>query len=146
MPTEAEVMELAERCEKASGPDRELDADIYWAVERKRALHTYNTAALGLPIRPEDAPERLQGGLGRAAVRAMAPRYTESVDAVMWLLPAGMDYELKSLAYRKGHGATLWEPSSEFNVGRSDAATAALALCAAALRARATLQDRGGCK
>jgi hypothetical protein len=32
--TKTELAELAERCESASGPDRLLDANIHWQIER----------------------------------------------------------------------------------------------------------------
>ena len=78
------MVELAERCEKAARPDRELDAAIAAAVHLKQLTYS--------------SPEWIKD-----------PEFTASLDAAM------------SLVLRDGQ-----------------AATPALALCAAALRARAS--------
>jgi hypothetical protein len=71
-------------------------------------------------------------------------RYTSSLDAAMTLVPEGWTYRLSSPPYRKGHAADLWPPIQPGDgpfVKRADAATPALALTAACLRARAAAES-----
>jgi hypothetical protein len=111
------MTELAERCEQATGPCRNLDNAI--------RLATNNGCAFD-----DD------------------PRYTASIDAAMTLVPEGWRIvgicesepdsppeELKGLPW----AARLKLPSDDLRAkwGMAYARTAALALCAAALRARA---------
>ncbi len=94
---------LAERCEAATGPDRELDLLIM----------------------------RYAMNIGGAAENA--DRYTASLDAAMTLL-ASDDQALCDFVLNR---------PSAVNVGNTKwvhGATPALALCAAALRARATME------
>lgn len=122
------LLALAERCEKADGPDRELDGDI--------------AAALGehpcwAPKRSGRQPELFSdGGPGLRARTWLAPKYTDSYDAAMslvprWLTPTiiGHDREVRLL---NGIGGT---------VGGRDYLSVAPSLqrgiAAAALRARA---------
>jgi hypothetical protein len=96
MTDRATLIALAERCEQAAGPDRELDFAI--------------AAGVGWP----DSPNLHQH----------ARRYTESLDAAVTLVPQGCGWMIMGNAAK---------------VGRlpSRGATSPLALCAAALRARA---------
>ena len=123
-------MTLIEKLEKATGPSQELDAEIAIAV--------------GV------APPSGEGGWWRckkpnwqwkhAAHEPTTPpwepaRYTSSIDAALTLVPEGLDEEMKRARHRKGWRVNLWEPS---RVGQSaDAQTLPLALCIAALKARA---------
>jgi len=109
-----DLMELASRVEAGEGPDRELDADIF------------------LTVRPEH-----RGRLFNA------PHYTASLDVAATLVPPG-DYatgELYRLEAYSTNGvlvpthvrASAWVPGAP----RAYAATPAMALTAACLRARA---------
>ena len=62
----AELLALAERVEKLAGPDRGLDAEIYWAIK---------------------------DGVG-VGYRQDAPAFTASLDAAMTLVPEGESYLL----------------------------------------------------
>jgi hypothetical protein len=119
MTTQAEVKtalaDLAARCEKATGPDRELDAEIYVALDANRE----NRDALAI----------------NGAVGSWVPDFTASLDAAMTLVPEGWYWQV-------GQGNHAWAAVYENPIPpamRVDpiAATPALALCAAALRARA---------
>jgi hypothetical protein len=102
-----EMLALAERCEKAAGPDRELDEAIVAAVD---AGVMDVPRALGLVEGP--------------------PRFTASLDAAMTLVPEGAKVTMQNFG---GPGPmVLVEPNERFAAGT----TPALALCAAALRAR----------
>lgn len=113
-----QLLELAERCEKTTGPKRELDEAIRLLVERN--------IVVGLD---------LAGGY----VPPSTPRYTESLDAAMQLVPEGWAW-MAGCAPEARFFATL-APTDESGIEAEDidtaAATPALALCAAALRARA---------
>lgn len=115
------VVELAERCEAATGPDWSLDCDI----ARARGYHVPNPPTGG----------------GLAVPTGSLPRFTASLDAAMTLVPEGW-------FWRVGH-STLYDGWAALNrvhpdhCNREDeafakAATPALALCAAALRSLST--------
>lgn len=102
---------LAERCEAADGPSRELDAEI--------------AVALNLPW--DYAADWGPRGMDKP----VAQPYTASLDAAMMLLPEGYMWGIGSTG-----SATLAKPvNGLFPVHRGNAATPALALTAACLRA-----------
>lgn len=59
--------------------------------------------------------------------------FTDSIDCALQLVPGALDWDLKTANHRKGYVALIFGPKLTF---RSDARTPALALCAAALKAR----------
>jgi hypothetical protein len=101
--------ELADRCEMAKEADRGTDAEIYWLIET--GINVY---------RPE------------------APQYTSSIDAAMTLVPEGHKWKLGYGRYVP-HVAEVVDYVSHTGtyVAECDG-NHALALCAAALRARAS--------
>lgn len=105
------LVELAERCEKASGPDREIDLDIARALKAFDPKHRF----------------------------AVAP-FTGSLDAAMTLVPDGYCVECMGEVPDNPPGAKAWcQLAREIDMsslGCIDAATLPLALCAASLRAR----------
>jgi hypothetical protein len=110
------MLELAERCEKATGPDRELSKQIHAVVEG-RTYHHLETASYRNPP---------------------APHFTASLDAAMTLVPEGAS---RFIFVRVGGRWGCYIDDERGIIGScDDAATAALALCAAALRARATAE------
>lgn len=115
---------LAERCEAATGPDRELDAEIGRSVgasPKRKNIHKRGHYIDGQPV------------LSR--IKDVYPPYTASLDAAMSLVPEGADYRISRVQVREGVRAIVW---GERNAGYdADAATPALALTAACLRARA---------
>lgn len=119
------LLELASRCEKATGPDRDIDCHIHveMFVDKENAGcidigHGY------VGWHPLDGPY----------VSAVEPlRYTASIDAAMSLVPEGFGYVLTP-------GKVALIPDGKGPDFRSDAATPALALCAAALRAQTGAQ------
>jgi hypothetical protein len=143
------LLELAERVEAATGPDRELDAAIYNACPDGP-----NRKAERLPMekwgdrfgdgwhtmwadREDKHPEQLK-------------RYTASLDAAMLLVPPAdrwawnvtmaTFYRWVSVIPKHGDSYGINDPFAGHS--RDKAATPALALCAAALRARAALKDQ----
>lgn len=126
----AELLALAERCEAATGPDRELDALIAYQH-------------LGLFVRNEGHP------LGRKCydthgIEVALPRYTASLDAAMTLVPEGRRQDHVWPDGEGGFCSYIWEKDrAAYISGKSRACSTALALTAAALRARASSQNGG---
>ncbi len=110
-------MELADRCETAVEPSLDLDADICRAVYPDFVL----------PMSARCAPSH---------IGSIVPRYGESLDAAMSLVPefCWAEGTLASPAAMEVHSASLYDL-----IGQGHAATPALALTAACLRARAAI-------
>lgn len=133
--TKAEQFEaLALRCEQATGPDRRLDAEID-CLARFPNLR---------PAEPDDHRPYQRGvppGAGDIWCPTgflMAASYTDSVDAALTLVPDGAQFDIvgeqgsqpaRNKCFAKVATISVWT-----------AATPALALCAAALRARAQME------
>ncbi len=116
------LLELAERCENSPGPDRELDA---WIMGK-----TDDPAWSDMDCEyARSDPDRTCG----------APRYTASFDAAMTLVPEDRAVELAMSPTAPCHAAVICGEPERWN--RGFAATPALALCAAALRARAAITE-----
>ncbi len=111
---------LADRCKQATGPDRELDARIYILVTGGSAADADYAAT---------APE----------VTCMPPLYTASLDAALTLVPDGWAVELVQALSGSPWHAKLRGGSALVPIIGAAAAAPALALCAAALRARAAI-------
>lgn len=119
-----ELLELADRIERAEGPDRKLDARIWWETYGRH--HKADDRA-SWQRNPASAASRYWPGWEK---RDEIPHLTASIDAALTLVP---------------EGAAWWrvEQDSEGFWSRvqgmpCQGATPALALCSAALRARAT--------
>ncbi len=113
----ADLLALAARVEAADGADRALDAEI-GAVTLKNGA-----------VRVTDDGRRLQ-------ISPPPRRYTASLDAAASLVPEGWNWEV----YSDGTALLWMPPAGEWSIRRTavaDAATPALALTAAALRAMA---------
>ena len=102
------LLELAERCEAATGPDTELDRCLFAVlrgVERDRVTG------------PMDFPA------------------TASIDAALTLVPEGASYDLRTAQTAPGALAMI-HPTRMRPTVTVRGNTPALAICAAALRAR----------
>jgi hypothetical protein len=121
-----DLLSLAERCEKAMGPDRELDGAIHFAV------------VLCEPC-PENVTHLVEcTEMFEDEANAVA-RYTASLDAAMQLVPEGWTYHAQQGPSGQPHSwqlLTIGEHDTRFREQRGKASTPALALCAASLRAR----------
>ena len=128
--TEAELITLAARVEAATGPDRELDADI--------------SAAIGTPVRSR----RTAGGKNKGrewfvdshgGVETWSHHpvdYTASIDAALSLLPEGRGWSIHYPSVPDSDNlpsARVW--GTLHRTTAACAATPALALTAAILRA-----------
>ena len=151
--TEAGV-DLIARLEAATEGSRELDCLIHVAV------HGWKLARIGPDAHGENASEfytptgELFDGFSYPPIGQIdrfyhVPQrdtaYTASLDAAATLVPNGFKfYVANEVDY--GH-ACAWRDGSKISGGCTDIATPALALCIAALRARAALPaapDAGG--
>lgn len=113
------LIELAERCEAATGPDRELDAAIAllygWTVHKG---------------------DNWIGPHGQISV----PEFTGSLDAALTLVPEGQGCTIVQNIGGFPHRATVWTAKGAVgDIQGQPGATPALALSAAALRARAAI-------
>lgn len=108
--------ELIARIEAARGPDRGLDCRIWCAVERQNF----------------DVCQQVVPNFGEW----LAPSYTASIDAALTLVPDGKLFAVETYdnagVYPVHVRASAWVQGAP----RCFAATPALALCAAALKAR----------
>jgi hypothetical protein len=135
------LVALAERVEAAEGVDRELDRDIMLeAVPCDRAPFRYwtpmneNTGHGAVDI------ERVYYG-PHCAQAVAVPAFTASIDAAMTLVPFGchpVTIEIHSDGTCEADCWTFSEDGRDNHI-QVAAYSPALALCAAALRARATL-------
>ena len=118
--------DLADKIEAAEGPDRELDKRIVLAL--------YPEAIVDFYCQGDDEPVVFHA---EPLVRQKGelPTYTASLDAAMTLVPEGMKWSVSTFRPKR---ATA-QVSNRCRI----AATPALALCAAALRARKENSDVG---
>ncbi len=117
-----DLISLAERCEQAKGPDRDIDCWIE------------NT--LGLAKFERDP----RVGFGDADYNRIEPKpFTASLDAAMSLVPKGLRWCVDTCGGDKVYSFVedIYDFSAETDCHKANALSPALALCAAALRARA---------
>lgn len=116
MNREEKLLELIERLEKAEGPDRELDRDIYEIAKRGRTE--------------------------RVSHEVIAADYTGSIDAALTLVPE-MSAKTRplSITFSVSHSGRFWQcVIKNWEWGELDSgnrcATPAITLCIAALKAQ----------
>lgn len=127
------LLELAERVERYTPSGRhDIDRD------KERSFNEAIAVAIGMPLTVEVGHE-LTGNLRRVPNRL--PQFVTSLDAAMTLVPDEFERPAAVQFQRTrnfGCTAVVWT-NSEFNRSvRGDAKAMPLAMCAAALRARAT--------
>ena len=139
-PSTEELLRLAERCEAAKGPDRELDARIWCTLHGKRYTDHNPVYAAYAAENPEtqveftEPPKRSRRVTGPHTGGHAKP-VTASLDAAMTLVPEGWRWELTTTGFKPG-ASMIGPVRAALGIG-SYAATPALALTAAALRALA---------
>jgi hypothetical protein len=122
--TSQDLLDLAEIVERASVPDRRLDFDI-WSVV---------TEPTGFPALGEPEATRTQWFYTWKDHDGF-PRYTESVDAAMTLVPEGIKWKVGWGYSDKGPTLVGWAGVGSPRI--YEAASPAAALTAACLRAMA---------
>jgi len=127
------LLALAERCEQATGPDGMLDYKIALAAGYRFEMREYEKRK-----RWRDSKGVRCSGL---TTDGAPPRFTASLDAAVTLVPEGHEWLRKNpqtmTVYREPDDLKEW--AQHIDAGT---ATSALALCAAALRARAALGEK----
>lgn len=129
---------IAERIEALEGPCREMEAEIYSARNPHMKPVTPVAKYRGRFFDPSKTTNiaaqsyHISGG-----ATGIAPRYTTSLDAAMTLVPEGW-LPIIDCTYIRPEVELHPTDESSFGQGRrfGKAATPALALCAAALRAQ----------
>lgn len=128
------LSDLADRIEGLDGPSRVTDVEVHLAAFGDRPF-----GQDGPPNNPR--PGTLSGYLEtyRSVINSddlddLCPRYTASLDAAMTLVPEGLRPVITTLGEKPI--ARLWSGDRSDVISRAEATTPALALCAAALRAR----------
>lgn len=154
-----DLLALAAECEKAEGPDRALDAKVGAAI---RLCPDLDLSKLLYPdaaefVAEEDGAIRVfakgDDGEMRSFHKRGAPRYTASIDAALTLVPEGSVWHVMTDfgGLNRAKVGPAGRPSASVYSGggpgdhfvTADAETPALALCAAALRARAAGHGEG---
>lgn len=119
------LLELAKRCEAATEGDRELDVAIWLHCCGPADREAYEA---GLEISEQEAAFRADYMMDGA-------RYTASIDAALTLVPEGASYDLRTAQTAPGALAMI-HPTRMRPTVTVRGNTPALAICAAALRAR----------
>jgi hypothetical protein len=135
---------LADRCEAATGADRELDALIRCAVFAPAtayvAMSPFNGAWCIYDGETRDGRPRGWEALTLTQVQRLG-EFTASLDAAMTLVPEGYFVAVVNSTLadpeKVGRATALIAPGGSAKAAEpSEAATMPLAICAAALRAR----------
>jgi hypothetical protein len=127
-----DTQELIARLEAATGPDRELDAEIFDLVGAPlpKAAFGYD-----LKLQPDpDAAGSYVMPVGEMMVRYEAPAYTASIDAALTLVSELADW-------RVGRDGEVWLEDDEGFEWFVNAPTPAIAICIAGLKARSQNHD-----
>lgn len=134
MTDRATLLALADRVEAADGPDRELDVEIFRAIGHEVEWRPVNYIMELRPIINWKAPHVYAG------MKEPCPEPTASLDAALSLVPEGAGVEVHRY-WTAEHDDAVWSAAVIWGMGSVeqslDRPSAALALCAAALRALA---------
>ena len=133
------LLALAERCEQAAGPDRELDVAIARALDWK-PLYRDDYSKWWPPAAVEDSRARKRSILHHPT--QPLPKFTASLDAAVTLVPEGWKWWIDSSPFGR-----CWLVADDQIIDKAQSekcATPAVALCAAALRARAAMLHPAG--
>ena len=119
-------VKLAERCEKAKGPDREIDFKIGFATGWRRYIHDGNDMIIDW-----------EGNMFPDYYGSMLPSVTESLDAITALIERELPGNMRSIRkYPDGEAvAQVWNSQVGETPRQRCCASEALALCAAFCRA-----------
>lgn len=137
------MTDLSTRLEQASGPSRELDLAILKLIDPERVAYfdrQYAEGAAELIAISAEAWEKRKESLYQSCYTP--PRYTASIDAAMTLVPSGEGHwpQLIYAGTNPNNPAKQRERVEIWVKGRpkpfrANAATPALAICAASIRA-----------
>lgn len=139
-------IELAKRCEKATGPDREIDALIWLAFGDAKMRFSKASGGWAFFIAPFEDRQVAQlsnvKGCEAEAIKALGqydflPRPTASLDAITALIERELPESMRSIRkYPDGEAvAQVWNSQVVETPRQRCCASEALALCAAFCRA-----------
>lgn len=139
-----DLEQLARRVEEATGPDRELDAEIEAALHGGRASHTFTDDDAASRLRRsysagtvfDHADPMTNGGNVLNSMVRRVPDVTGSIDAAMALVPEGLEMELTNL-YGVARAVVGLNLNQGPFFGSNECGNIASAVAAAALRAHA---------
>lgn len=137
MGDKAQLLALAERVEAATGADRLLDAQIWLAVAMGE-IQSGIARASG--IWPKGCSEEEWSRRESLWITDNAPRFSASLDAALALCPQGHWWNVGQDTDFAWANLTPW--GTDKTIEALNCATPALALCAAALKARAASETR----
>lgn len=109
------MQDLIERLEKVVAPDRELDRLIWDATNGRGGVDEWTVGQID------------------------APAYTASIDAALTLVPDGLNYVLKARNPGAKSEARVGGLQGGFYIKDGEHSCPAIALCIAALKARAAI-------
>jgi hypothetical protein len=128
---------LIARLEAATGPNRELDAEIAVAARFFPQGVGFVWQSGLTPNSPEPGRVECMTSLGTGGPHYAAPRYTDSIDVALTLVLPGLVWSLYSAVKDCAAQAQIEHPDNlGAIVGDGQGKAPALALCIAALRAR----------
>lgn len=132
MTDKSTLLALAERCEKASGPDRELDAVIFHILGMPLPEQFFTVP---IQLDYDELQHSFSMPIGDMQVRYEHPAYTASIGAALTLRPNEHSWAAGDCNEDDLPWACITDMAGGDYVGT--AATPALAFTAASLRARA---------
>lgn len=131
--TELTMLELADAVEKAAGPDRALDVEVFRAIG---APVPFQFASAMVALTYDEASRNYTAPIGDMRVRYEVPAYTGSAEAAAPLIPEGWEYSFTNC---NGYDeATLTNYTIE-RTAWSSGTSLGRAITAVALRALHTL-------
>lgn len=98
--------DLIQELEQAQEGSRELDAYVWWTVDKRCAQMPFFHASLGKPQGQPDDWNAVPKGLGRHGVIVSAPHYTTNLQDALGLVPPN---HMWSVMYDPGDDETIVE-------------------------------------
>lgn len=136
------IRELIERLEKATGPDRALDAEIAVALRiAPDAASSWFEAGFPSWRAGENGQVYVVHDTGETGAWGYARLFTASIDAALTLVPEGLSYEFRCSSFGECSQAIVWDGRKSPQVSERarvsiNGVRPAIALCIAALKAR----------
>jgi hypothetical protein len=135
----SDLQSLIERVEKASGPCRELDADVFRAIGAPVPFQWFNKVAA---LTYDEKQKFWTAPIGDMQLRYEPPHYSASLDAVMALMPDGHTFDLGDCNEDNLPWACITRMSGDCPDYDATGSTVVLALLSAILKSR--LATNGG--
>lgn len=138
---ESALKSLIERVEAASGPDRELDTEVFRAIGAPVPFQWFNKVAA---LSYDEKQKCWIAPIGDMQLRYEPPHYTASLDAVMALMPEGHTYDIGDCNEDNLPWACVTRMSGDCPDYAATGATVVLAWISAILQARLAMEATCG--